>query len=583
MSDLKHVFTEILFRTAWNWFAVITSPSQIVLIPSDDDSYDLVMSQFKSHGIKFDQKGELLSDVPRLNLPMYMMGNQGITGRAMRTCLSNACAPNVALKVSSIPSSIVDLNKKIEMEASDFSYSANYEVLMLQLCNTLIYNNKCPHFVQFFGTFVKTAQATIPPIGYLENRNEMSEELTIEAKNIMQKWQMSATFDDFLSLAGLVHFHYPTDVRMACVFAALISNYFPNVMTPPMSKFYFALHMRYWLHTLEGMRPQEAMAQAVRNKSPDTASEYVTCQWVLPYWRDRRDELIASSRKITSVKMMFPGAGIVVARPRAYHLRYVFAEFVNGGTLEDLLTFSWMYLNNEIYRVILFQVMFSLYTLYKEFPGFRHNDMHTGNVLLNMRGKSAMVPLDRKNKKYVIKVKGKTVKQDKAPFIIEPDSSKTYRYEFGKYIVHVPDCGVFVKIWDFDLANLGTKNPLINKHVNNQKAANLNLTKKDTYYDIAFFLNCVFLGLNRSTKTSSPDVPFPADLKIFYMECMREALDADAISPVQDDLLSYRLNTSCHVPDKIDKVMKLGMDTIFSTFLKRPPITTKVIKTFCLD
>jgi hypothetical protein len=130
------------------------------------------------------------------------------------------------------------------------------------------------------------------------------------------------------------------------------------------------------------------------------------------------------------------------------------------------------------------------------------------------------------------------------------------------------------------MANLNTTNPLINKKITNDKAVLFSLTKTDTYYDLAFFLNCMFLGLDRTSRTSHPDVPFPKDLKRFYKTSLQEAVHAGAVATVLDDAFTYRLDSKFLVPDKIERVMKIAMETIFSGFSSGPTVGTKIVETF---
>ena len=62
--------------------------------------------------------------------------------------------------------------------------------------------------------------------------------------------------------------------------------------------------------------------------------------------------------------------------------QFLYTEYANGGDLLSALTRYPM--TQDQLRTIVFQVLYSLYALHKEFPDFRHNDLHLKNVLLDL-------------------------------------------------------------------------------------------------------------------------------------------------------------------------------------------------------
>lgn len=77
--------------------------------------------------------------------------------------------------------------------------------------------------------------------------------------------------------------------------------------------------------------------------------------------------------------------------PRVYDYKqcddgeYMYYQYANKGSLESVA------LNDSQLKNVIAQVLFRLYVLHKEFPKFRHNDLHTGNVLVNMGAEKRLV------------------------------------------------------------------------------------------------------------------------------------------------------------------------------------------------
>ena len=61
-------------------------------------------------------------------------------------------------------------------------------------------------------------------------------------------------------------------------------------------------------------------------------------------------------------------------------VRYICEEYVEDGTLADLAEDQ--YIGKEEWLTIIFQVVFTLASIQKEIPHFRHNDLHAGNILI---------------------------------------------------------------------------------------------------------------------------------------------------------------------------------------------------------
>ena len=135
----------------------------------------------------------------------------------------------------------------------------------------------------------------------------------------------------------------------------------------------------------------------------------------------------------------------------------LYSEYVKGKELAD-----WMVMGPTLPAIksVMAQVIYNLYRIQKKYPGFRHHDLHLGNILVR--------PVPVKD----MKIMGSTISNAGFEAVI---------IDFG--------FSVFPRI----------KNPLIN--ANNYK--NIGISRKsDKHYDLHFFLNSIHnLVLQPRTRT----------------------------------------------------------------------------------
>jgi serine/threonine protein kinase len=128
----------------------------------------------------------------------------------------------------------------------------------------------------------------------------------------------------------------------------------------------------------------------------------------------------------------------------------LYSEYINGKELAE-----WMLMQPTLPAIksVMAQVIYNLYRIQKKYPGFRHHDLHTRNILVR--------PVPVKNMKIVL-------------------NEKTYTISNAGFEAVIIDFGfsVFPRI----------KNPLIN--FNNYK--NIGISRKsDKHYDLHYFLNSI--------------------------------------------------------------------------------------------
>ncbi len=133
---------------------------------------------------------------------------------------------------------------------------------------------------------------------------------------------------------------------------------------------------------------------------------------------------------------------------------YLYSEFIDGQELE-----KWMKTRPTLdaVRSVMAQVIYNLYRIHKKYPGFRHHDLHGGNIMVRaVPEKNIQITL---NKKYSI-----------------------------------PNAGVEAVIIDFGFSAFPRiRNPLINT----RNYVNIGISRKsDRFYDLHLFLNTMY-GLCR--------------------------------------------------------------------------------------
>ena len=138
----------------------------------------------------------------------------------------------------------------------------------------------------------------------------------------------------------------------------------------------------------------------------------------------------------------------------------LYSEYVKGKELREWMAFQ---PTLPAIKSVMAQVLYNLYRIQKKYPGFRHHDLHGGNILVR--------PVPVKN----MKIMGSTISNAGFEAVI---------IDFG--------FSVFPRI----------KNPLIN--ANNYK--NIGISRKsDKHYDLHFFLNSIH-NLVRQPRTRTERV-----------------------------------------------------------------------------
>ena len=146
------------------------------------------------------------------------------------------------------------------------------------------------------------------------------------------------------------------------------------------------------------------------------------------------------------------------------------SEWVSGG---DLLEYLRGHVLTPLqWKVVLFQVLFTLAAVQKRYPAFRHNDLKANNILVD---------------------------------ISAPRPETFHRYTFDEHAWDIPDAGIQTRMWDFDFACI--PGVVDNKKVDAEFTSAVNVTTEpNRYYDVHFFLNTLVSFFPRLEETCDDDL-----------------------------------------------------------------------------
>lgn len=134
------------------------------------------------------------------------------------------------------------------------------------------------------------------------------------------------------------------------------------------------------------------------------------------------------------------------------------SEWCNGGDLLDYIRKNYEKMNERMWKVIFFQILYTLALVQLKYPNFRHNDLKANNILVQL------------------------TESQKNPSI------QHYRYNLCDKQFIIPNIDIQIKIWDFDFACVDGL--IENNKVNSDWTKKINVSKKkNRYYDVHYFFN----------------------------------------------------------------------------------------------
>lgn len=149
--------------------------------------------------------------------------------------------------------------------------------------------------------------------------------------------------------------------------------------------------------------------------------------------------------------------------------RYIVSEMAEYGDLGQFISLhckKWQE-SEVIWKVIFFQLLYTLAVIHIYFPNFLHNDLSPSNILVRPTNTSLTFTESAENTTY-------------------------FEYHLKDNTYYIPDLGFQLLLWDFDFSTIAGK--IDNDKVLYMISENVNLTMhKNRYYDIAMFFNRIKL------------------------------------------------------------------------------------------
>jgi serine/threonine protein kinase len=144
------------------------------------------------------------------------------------------------------------------------------------------------------------------------------------------------------------------------------------------------------------------------------------------------------------------------------YVSILMTEWCDGGDLLDYVRKNWENMNRRVWKVILFQLLYTIAKIHEKYPAFRHNDLKANNILVRLTECSS-------------------------------DETDYFEYEFGNFIYVIPNIGIQIGIWDFDFACIG--GIVENNKVDARWTTKIGVSNTpNRYYDIHYFFNSLFGG-----------------------------------------------------------------------------------------
>jgi hypothetical protein len=428
----------------------------------------------------------------------------------------------------------------------------------------------------------------------------------------------------YLLFASLQSLQSVTSVifsRVCVIWTAFLSNYFRELVFPPIdfefkaAKFQtLIIYIMMFCRDITGQTSQYLAYQAYYKRS--LTVDFLETLGLSSTWIEVSDEiskgvdLILKQTKsstlsqliktLSNISSLIPIAHANISpsvkvphRIFNFSVRTILTEWVHGAPMSDFFDANWFMLTELDFKIIYFQFLSTLYTIQKEYPGFVHNDCHLGNILVRFNTIQNTWPfnstVNRKNETFKIQ----TVKQNLQYFtLMQSDSysvefqsftppfniKKTQRYNQYSLLsktCFVPDRGLSLRLWDFDLSTIKQAG-----YIENSKSKNL---KNGQFYDIHMFFVQMIKTLEITSSNSffsnnqnDLSLMFPETIHKFHKKWIfQKNINYSGMLTQKMQRLSGTSNTFKFPTAKQILTAELQQGGLFHSFLNKPTLMRK--------
>lgn len=484
-----------------------------------------------------------------------VIANQRVNGKIIRGSLSN----NV-LGFNKLPFAVKFTTFAQGEDPRDQTLRQNYEARVINLLQPLLTDQHTPHLVFSYGTFICRCSEFFPPLSQkLIDQlptDTATEEMSLSINSFQNIFKIRSgkekTYSRIVNLLVQENPELPKTndtIVYASIWAGFLCNYSVNVVFPQISEKTESntdeWNMAYG-HTLAlYLLMQIGQNRQLGQNDIDTCYEIaylITSAGLVPAAKDyetklrkkhhqvnlknfderyqaikgfiatittKKHLLSAHLNDMKAVSALLPSLFAEKARIYDFPIRTLLSEWVQGGTLKDVLYSNWCLMNEIDFAVLYFQYLYTRYAIQIMYPGFTHNDGHLGNILvayeemreewpikqpIERRGIKGEVTVTKSNNddyQAAIGEEGKPITLKNKPFLVKqrPNVYTEYKYSDTRSL-YVPDLGYSLRIWDFDLTNISSQ-PMYNKGVSQVREILDIKEKEEEFYDVSYLFSAI--------------------------------------------------------------------------------------------
>ncbi len=159
------------------------------------------------------------------------------------------------------------------------------------------------------------------------------------------------------------------------------------------------------------------------------------------------------------------GAESQVPNYRSDKSLILISELCKLGSMTTYLTLNSKIITEEMLSTLVFQFIYTFAQIQRVIPGFRHNDSHGGNILVQADDNYNGV------------------------------SDRYYIYHYNNKFFQVPVTSAQIKLWDFDFANIVGETANLKAELFDESEFGYRHVKND-YYDLHLFINDLLMIKN---------------------------------------------------------------------------------------
>jgi len=373
---------------------------------------------------------------------LTLIESQGIAGTALQACLGPRCRRELSRQFGIKLVAFEDVTQN----PKNITLPQNYEVLVLNLLNVLVYEQRTPHVVLFYLSYLchcaeylpflctedtnkilqecgSPEDAGVVVLNEMAIRTPLKPRVSRGKRRSFPKGTKPKTNAGKLLGCLLSLFQAPDLLtkHICSIWVGFFSNYFANLVFPPVdpqwkyAKFQTTiLYAMLFKTDISGFSVQQVAYRAffappVKKSLLATMEldeewmqipaqiglvvDAIVGQTTSPRLQVMLQDLSQLSALLPVMKTHITASVTVPQRLYNFPIRTILTEWIKGASLQEFFDRNWFVMTELDYATLYFQFMSTLYTIQQAYPGFTHNDTHLGNILLSLTTKEQKFPM----------------------------------------------------------------------------------------------------------------------------------------------------------------------------------------------